>query len=165
MGDLLAGMRAFWETDEGKAATAKSEAEEADLRDWLADHPEIVVTEHGGWAPEQWIGYVDGTGFYFRERHDLWRIETELAYKVEPSSNVSTWDKEAQDFTPGRHHSFSGKIIAEGAADCPGYGTTPLQRLRFIVQIVQTYYRQQSCDHPGMVNYCPICGLARGVSA
>jgi hypothetical protein len=36
------------------------------------------VHSHGGLTPEEWRGEVDGHSFYFRERHDEWRIEVDL---------------------------------------------------------------------------------------
>lgn len=55
---------------EGLAATAARQAEEDALEAWVEADGGIEVRSHGGCAPEQWEGTVDGHSFYFRERHD-----------------------------------------------------------------------------------------------
>jgi hypothetical protein len=71
-------MKAFWESPEGQQITAGERAAEADLQAWLATQENVIVGSHGGFAPEQWCGDVDGHSFYFRERHGDWRIELDL---------------------------------------------------------------------------------------
>ena len=69
-GEWRQEMDASWASPEGMGETAAREREESELRQWLVEDGGIVLTEFGGWAPEQWRGTVDGHSFYFRERHD-----------------------------------------------------------------------------------------------
>lgn len=70
---------AFWASPEGRDIKSARQVEDDALAGWLATQPGVVVTSHGGWTPEQWRGSVDGHSFSFRERHDDWRIELDLA--------------------------------------------------------------------------------------
>jgi hypothetical protein len=70
---------AYWASPEGREIQAREQSEEDTLASWVARDPGVTVTSHGGLAPEQWRGTVDGHSFYFRERHDHWRIELDLA--------------------------------------------------------------------------------------
>ena len=76
---VIAGLlAAYWASREGRAFRVREAAEEADLADWLAGQPGVVISAHGGLMPEQWRGSVDGHSFYFRARHGHWRIELDL---------------------------------------------------------------------------------------
>ncbi len=122
---------------------------------------------HGGLAPEQWRGTVDGHSFYFRERHDHWRIELDLA----PSGRfVEVWtgndDANARKFK----EIDEGEVIAEGTTAVAGYGETPLERARFIVDQIRTNLRRRRCtvhntEHDALelllgrpLEWCPVCG-------
>ena len=72
------GIEAFWRSPEGQQITAAEQAADAELQTWLAEQTGVIVHDHGGLAPEQWRGTVDGHSFYFRERHDEWCIELDL---------------------------------------------------------------------------------------
>jgi hypothetical protein len=72
------GLEALWRSPEGQRIKAAEQAAEAELQAWLAEQTGVIVRSHGGLAPEQWRGEVDGHSFYFRERHDEWRIELDL---------------------------------------------------------------------------------------
>jgi hypothetical protein len=72
------GIEAFWRSPEGQRIKATEQADEADLQAWLAAQTGVNVHSHGGLTPEEWRGEVDGHSFYFRERHDEWRIEVDL---------------------------------------------------------------------------------------
>jgi len=74
----LASIDEFWESDEGRELAAARQADEDELAAWLSERPDLVVHRHGGLCPEQWRGEVDGHSFYFRERHDHWRVELDL---------------------------------------------------------------------------------------
>ncbi len=52
----MAAIDAHWDTAEGRTQEADRQAEEDELVGWLVGHPDVVVTSHGGWAPEQWRG-------------------------------------------------------------------------------------------------------------
>ena len=162
-------MDAFWSSPEGEQATARREAEEQELDQWLASNPGVVVSSHGGYAPEQWWGSVDGRAFYFRERHDQWRIELDLR----PSGRFSTvwvggdWDDESSF---EQREIEIGDIIAKGTTDVAGYGDTPLGRLAFIVAVIREHVGRQSCSvHTSdreaaeaalgrPMKWCPECG-------
>lgn len=90
-----------------------------------AKHAGVVVHRGGGMAPEQWWGDVDGHSFYFRERHDEWRIGLDLR----PSGrSVSTWVGGELDDENGfePRESEEGDVIAEGTTSVDGYGSTPV---------------------------------------
>jgi hypothetical protein len=130
----------------------------------------VVVARHGGCAPEVWEGSVDGHTFYFRERHDHWRIELDLRptgrhYKAWVDSPLD--DNASFEFRDVRE----GDMIAEGATRVEGYGDTPLDRIRFIARTIRSHLGRTSCTvHEGPsldhlrallgpdLNWCPACG-------
>lgn len=135
---------AFWASPEGRDIETARQVEEDALAGWLAAQPGVVVTSHGGWAPEQWRGSVDGHTFFFRERHDHWRIELDLA----PSGRFAeVW--RGGDPDDGAAHEFTeldeGEVIAEGTTSADGYGETPLERARFLVDTIRTHLRRRGC--------------------
>jgi hypothetical protein len=158
----------FWASDEGQAIHAKSEAEEQALLIWLAAHPNVVVTSHGGMAPEQWEGSIDGRRFYFRERHDEWRIELDLRGT---GRFVKVWTSADSEDEPEQLREIQqGDIVARGTIDDDGYGATPAERIQFIVNTVRTHIRREACrlhredlaHLSGMLGsepaWCPACG-------
>lgn len=162
-------INAFWESPEGQAITADREAAEADLQAWLAVQEGVVVRSHGGWAPEQWRGEVDGHSFYFRERHDQWHIEIDLR----PSGHFArTFAGTDRDGAPQYKEKEleRGDVIAHGTTDADGYGSTLIERAQFIVNTVRTHLARQTCilHHNDLssietllgakVNWCPACG-------
>jgi hypothetical protein len=161
---------AFWASSEGRQIATARQAEEDALASWLAAQSGVVVTSHGGWAPEQWHGSVDGHTFYFRERHDHWHIELDLA----PSGRFArVWrggdptDAAALDSV----ELDEGEVVAEGTTAADGYGDTPLERARFLVDTIRTHLRRRGCTtHTagraeleqllgGPAAWCPACGL------
>lgn len=167
--EMFAAMDEFWTTPEGQEITAARAADGAELDAWLAATPDFTVTSHGGLAPEQWWGTVDGRSFYFRERHDEWRIELDLR----PSGrHVRAWNGSDLD----AEESFEPKeieegVIAEGTISADGYGRTSVERARFILDKIRIHVRRQSCEvHIGglddlelllgrPVDWCPACGV------
>jgi hypothetical protein len=162
-------LEAFWRSPEGQRITAAEQAAEAELHAWLADQPEVTVHSRGDLAPEQWTGDVDGHSFYFRERHDEWRLELDLR----PSGRfvrtvVGTYD----DGTVGYHQREldEGDIIASGTTAAEGYGATPVRRAQFIVDTIRIHLTRQACTHHrgdlssinailgGEARWCPACG-------
>lgn len=81
-------IEAFWESPEGQRIGAEEQAAEADLSAWLAVQQGVTVGSHGGLAPEQWDGEVNGHSFYFRERHGEWRIELDLRPTPAPTATA-----------------------------------------------------------------------------
>jgi hypothetical protein len=166
----MAEMDAYWASPEGQAVRAHEEAEEAALQNWLAGQPAVVITSHGGWAPEQWRGFVDHHSFYFRERHDHWRIELDLR----PSGRFChVWkggDRDDEENLELKEID-EGDVIAKGTTGADGYGQTPLERAHFIVGTIRTHLRRQGCsvhvdrrDDLEMLlaaplEWCPACGL------
>jgi hypothetical protein len=128
------------------------------------------VHSHGGWAPEQWRGNVDGHSFYFRERHDAWHIEIDLC----PTDQfLKAIDGRNDDGTTRyRQREFQqGDVITTGTVDAEYYGTTVVQRAQFIVTTIRDHLRRRSCTHHRdnhdaitaalgtSVDWCPTCGI------
>lgn len=166
--EWLAERDGFWASEEGQRITAAEQAEEAELDAWLADHAEVVVRSHGGLAPEQWWGEVDGRSFYFRERHEEWRIELDLR----PSGRfVKAWVSGSLDDGVFEQRELDeGNIIAEGTTGVDGYGETPVERVRFIVDAIRTHLQRAGCEvhtterddlellFGRPLAWCPACG-------
>lgn len=160
---------AFWESPQGQQITAARQAEEAELLAWLAAQHGVAVHTHGGMAPEQWRGEIDGHSFYFRERHEEWRIELDLAPSGRFATAVTGVDA-AGEVSYQQRELSEGEVIAQGVVGMPGYGSTPVQRARFIVDTVRTHLAQQACALHGEdlssleallgrdVRWCPACG-------
>jgi hypothetical protein len=107
-----------------------------DIEAWLATQRGVVVHGHGGFAPEQWRGKVDGHTFYFRERGDVWRIEPDMR----PSGRFARAFVGTQVDGEARYEEREldeGDVIACGTTDVDGYGTTPVERARFIVDTIR----------------------------
>jgi hypothetical protein len=165
-----AGMDEYWESPEGRAQAAARQVEEDELISWLAANPDVVVTTHGGMAPEQWRASVEGHSFYFRERHGDWRIELDLR----PSGRFyRAWvggDLE-DDANFELRQTEEGDVIAEGTTGVGGYGETPVERAGFIVEQIRVHLEQGRCDlhtaeREGLellfgrrLRWCPACGL------
>jgi hypothetical protein len=169
-GTWMAEMDAYWDSPEGRAITEARAAEDATLHAWLEANPDVTIASHGGMAPEQWRGTVDDHSFYFRERHDHWRIELDLR----PSGRFyRAWVEGGldDDASYEQREVETGDVIAEGATTVEGYGTTPLERARFIAGTIRAHLRRQDCDvHAHELddlealcgrpfNWCPACGL------
>ncbi|MBS9535477.1 hypothetical protein KIH27_17975 [Mycobacterium sp. M1] len=160
---------AFWQSPEGQQIRAAEHADEEELQAWLAAQQGVTVRSHGGLAPEQWRGEIDGHSFYFRERHGEWRIELDLAPSGHFATAVTGVDENGEMRCEPRELD-AGEVIAEGVAGADGYGTTPVERARFIVDTVRTHLGQQTCTvHTadlsalatllgGDVQWCPNCG-------
>lgn len=73
---LLNDIDEYWKSPEGLEVRAADDAVEGQLHAWLAQQQGVAVDSHGGWAPEQWRGTVDGHRFYFRERGGDWDLES-----------------------------------------------------------------------------------------
>ena len=168
-GEWQAERDAFWASREGQRITAESDAEEAALALWLTHHPEVEVESHGGAAPEQWWGTIDGHSFYFRERHDDWRVELDLR----PSgrfSNVWIGGDLDDPASLEQREIEVGEVIAEGTTSVAGYGDSPVGRLWFIVESVRAHLRRLKCTtHTAERDdlellfgrpllFCPSCG-------
>jgi hypothetical protein len=170
MAEWLSGLREFWESPDGQRSEAARDAEEAELQAWLAAHPEVTITSHGGLAPEQWKGAVDGHSFYFRERHSDWRIELDLR----PSGRfVKRWVSGDLDDESSFElvETSEGDVIAEGTTRVHGYGDSPVERVQFIVDTIRNHLAPLQCGlHTGPavadlaallgdgLRWCPSCG-------
>ena len=165
-----ASLDEYWESPAGRAQTAIRQAEEDELIARLGANPDVVVTTHGGLAPEQWRGSVDGHSFYFRERHGDWRIELDLR----PSGHFYrawTGGDLDDDANFEVRETDAGDVIAEGTTGAAGYGQTPVERARFIVDTIRVHLRRQHCEVHTAVEgadlefciaraygWCPACG-------
>lgn len=133
----LNDIREYWESPDSKRLQAANhEAEEA-LQTWLAQHPGVVVHSHGGWAPEQWTGQVDGHSFYFRERGGDWHLELDL----QPTGHIEGIHGHNDDGTPQYRPQplEQGDIIATGTTYTDGYGNTSTERAQFIVTTIRDH--------------------------
>lgn len=139
--ELLDDMNEFWQTSEGQRLQAARHAEEADLQAWLADQPSVVVHDHGGYAPEQWRGEVDGHSFYFRERDTEWDIEID----PRPSGSMRVVDGTHDDGTTRyrQHEVIEGDVIATGTIAAESYGANPRERAEFIATTIREHLRRK----------------------
>lgn len=167
---LLNGIDEYWQSPEGLAIRGAEEAAEKELQAWLAQHPGVIVHSHGGWAPEQWRGTIDGHSVYFRERGGEWDLEIDLR---PTGQTMRVVDGQNGDGTPRyRQQDLErGDIIASGTIDTDRYGTTYVERARFIVTTVRDHLRRKACaHHPDKldaistvlgagVDWCPTCGI------
>ena len=161
---------AFWRSPEGQQIRAAERAAEAELEAWLAAQPGVIVHSHGGLAPEQWRGEVDGHTFYFHERHDEWRIELDMRPSGRFARAVVSTDLDGEARYEQRELD-EGDVIANGTTDVEGYGTTPVERAKFIVDTIGVHLSREACtlhaeDLSSIeallgreVRWCPACGI------
>lgn len=167
---LLNGIDEYSQSAASPQIRAADEAAEQDLHTWLAQHPGVVVHSHGGWAPEQWRGEVDGHSFYFRERGGDWDLEIDLR---PTGQTMRVVDGQNDDGTT-RYRQLDlerGDIIASGTLYTDGYGTDPAERAYFIVNIIRDHLRRKVCAHHSgklaeisdilgsRIGWCPTCGI------
>jgi hypothetical protein len=167
--DMRSGIKAFWDSPEGKQIRARQYAAEAELQAWLATQPGVVVRSHGGLAPEQWRGEVDGHTFYFRERHGEWRIEIDLRPRGHFARAVVGTGADGEHRFEERELD-GGEVIAQGITDVESYGAIPLERAMFIVDTIRIHLARVACDLHTQdlssigillgceVRWCPSCG-------
>jgi hypothetical protein len=159
----------FKQSPEGQRIAAAEQAHEAELQAWVGAQDDVIVHSHGGFMPEQWHGEVDGHRFYFRERHDEWRIELDLR----PSGRfVQAIASTANDGTVSyqERQVDEGDVIAHGTTSAEGYGTRPVERAQFIVDTIRIHLIRQACTYHrddlssieaalGIhARWCPACG-------
>lgn len=171
----LNDLDAYRKSPDGQHARAAAQAAEAELHAWLAQHPGVVVDSYGGWAPEQWTGEIDGHSFYFRERHDDWRIEIDLRPTGRFVNVIDTHDVDGTARSQ-QHELEQGDVIATGYIDAEGYGTTLVERAQFILTTIRDHLTQKTCAHPldvldaiatlfgGHLQWCPACGTRLGAT-
>jgi hypothetical protein len=159
----------FWSSPEGQQIVEHDAAQEADLQSWLATQSGVVLSSHGGYAPEQWEGTVDGHSFYFRERWGNWSLELDLRPNGSFGRAITGVDANGEIETEEFEHR-SGDVIAEGAIGTDGYGDNPLQRAQFIIDMIRIYLARQTCAHLSAdlsvigdilddeLRWCPACG-------
>lgn len=166
----LDAIQEYWQSPEGLQSRAAVEAAERELQDWLAHHQQgVVVHSHGGWAPEQWTGDVDGHSFYFRERHGDWHLEIDLHPTGRSIPVVDGSDDDGA--TRYRQQTVEeGEVIATGTTYADGYGTTAVERAQFIVTTIRDHLAQKSCTHHlgqldaisdvlgSTARWCAVCG-------
>jgi hypothetical protein len=162
-------MAAFWATPEGQKVAADEQAAEADLQAWLAVQHDVTVSSHGGFAPEQWRGEVDGHTFYFRERGGEWHIELDLRPCGRYARALAGVDDDGA-LRYNEREVDEGDVIAHGTSDVEGYGATPIGRAKFIVDTIRIHLARQTCTlhHDDLssieallgskISWCPACG-------
>lgn len=136
----------YWDSPDGISARAADTAADRELQTWLTQQPNVTVDGHGGWAPEQWRGEVDGHSFYFRERHDDWHLEIDL----HPTGRFLRVVDGRNDDGTMRYRQQAiehGDIIATGTVSDDGYGATLLERARFIVTTIRYHLTRAACTH------------------
>jgi hypothetical protein len=121
-----------------------SAPQNAELDAWVAAQPGVVVHSHGGLPPEQWRGEVDGHSFYFRERHDEWRIELDLRPSGRFARAVVGTDHDGKARYEDRGLD-EGEVIARGITDVDGYGSAPIERPKFIADTIRVHLARQVC--------------------
>jgi len=117
-----------------------------------------------------WGSSVDGHSFYFRERHDEWRIELDQRPSGYYWRAVIGTDHEGAPVYENREWE-EGDIIASGTTDAEGYGTTLVERAQFIVDTIRIHLARRACTyHRGDLSsieailgapayWCPTCGV------
>jgi len=115
------------------------------------------------------LGRAPSTVFYFRERHGEWRIELDLR----PNGRFARVFRGTDANGDARYEQFEldeGDVIAYGTTADEGYGTTPLERAQFIVDIIRIHLARQACTHHRndlptiqavlgtQLRWCPTCG-------
>lgn len=148
--------RGAWLTDLRDSEWAKvvreqHEAEEGEIREWLAGQVDVTAKRTSSYAPEQWEGTVDGHSFYFRERHNEWRIELDLQPSGRFVTRVVGVDEQERPVTE-QVEMTEGEVIADAL------GSVPVEHLDFIVRTIREHLWQRSCTHGGALLYCPSCG-------
>jgi len=164
------GIEEFWRSPEAQRIKAAEMAAEAELQEWLALQNGVSVHSHGGWAPEVWRGDVDGHSFYFRERHDEWSIELDLRPSGRFVRTVAGTDEDGAIHCE-EHEVNEGDVIASGTTASECYGTTPVERAKFIVDTIRIHLYRQACTHHRggdlssvaailrtEIRWCPVCG-------
>lgn len=159
----------FWSSPAGQRIVADERAANAELDDWLATQQGVTIRRHGGFAPESWAGYIDGRSFTFRERFGQWDIEIDhhpsgrFVQQIAGTNPDETAAYRAHELDVGEH-------IASGTIDNPGYGTTTVERARFIVETIRTHLNRQACRYHlatlasldaalgAQAQWCPLCG-------
>jgi hypothetical protein len=138
-----------------KESRERHEAEEREIREWLAGQVDVTAERTSSYAPEQCEGAVDGHSFYFRERHDEWRIELDLSPSGRFATRVVGANEQGQPVTE-QVEMAEGEVIADGLAGALGPAAT--EHLDFIVRIIREHLWRRSCTHGGAFLYCPRCG-------
>lgn len=166
---LMNDIDEYWRSPEGLEARAADKAAEDELQAWLSQQQGVVVDNHGGWAPEQWRGTVDGHGFYFRERGGDWDLEID----VRPTGESMRIIDGHNDHCTTRYRQQDierGDIVASGTIYTHGYGTTTAERAQFIVATIRDHLARAGCTHyldrldtiSGVIGctamWCPRCG-------
>lgn len=145
---FLGDMNEFWQSTEGQRLRAAQQTDEAELQSWLADQPGVLVYDHGGHAPAQWRGEVDGYNFAFRVRDTEWDIEIGLR----PSRRFRRVVDGTNDDGTTRYRLdeiIEGGIIATGTTSAAGYSADLRERAAFIVTTIRNHLRCKRVDEVG----------------
>ncbi|MEI6624595.1 MAG: hypothetical protein WCP28_22125 [Actinomycetes bacterium] len=126
----------LWEQERADLATARAAAAALGAE----------CTRYGGVFPLNVTGVVDGRAFYFRLRHQQWRIQ--IAGPDAPLDDPSTHDDPA------------ALVIATSDELCaPGSKRVdPATVIGVIVARIRRHLLAADCEHPGAITFCPLCG-------
>ncbi|MGH7734993.1 MAG: hypothetical protein ACREOE_15230 [Gemmatimonadales bacterium] len=161
-------LRELWDSKPFSELSSAQEREEAEIEAWLAGQPQVEATRTTWMAPKQWEGTVDGHSFYFRERHDFWRIELDLAESGRFARRLLRLDDEGSMVTEPVPI-MEGEVIAEGTG--LQLGGTPVDHIASIVRTIRDHLWSAQCalllaemraadkrgdvTHPGQAPYPP----------
>ena len=135
-----------WRSLQGRQIGATEQADLEAIADWVLTQDGVVIDSHGGFAPEHWSGDVDGHHFSFRERHGQWAIEIDHQPSGRFIQQVVGTEADGSPVYRTRELE-AGTLVTSGTTDVAGYGTTAVERARFIVETIRTHLTRQSCSH------------------
>jgi len=87
---------------------------------------------------------VEGRTFYFRERPDEWRIELNLRPSGRFARALVGTDSDGEARYEERELD-EGDVIAHGTTAVDRYGSTPVERAKFIVDTIRVHLSREAC--------------------
>ena len=154
-----ANWQAWWDSPQAAELSAAHQREEDAIAAWLAGQPGVDARRTSSYAPEQWVGTVDGRTFYFRERGGSWGIELDMVAAGKYAQRLLRVD-EGGKFVTELVPVMEGEVIARGADS--DLGAAPVDHIAFVVRTIRDHLRGVSCEHHGARLFCPDCGQRMG---
>lgn len=112
----------------------------------------VEIRSYGGMAPFTIHGVVDGRAFWFRERHDLWRVE--IAPDEQPLADLE------------QVHAFSVIVVGEGGSEDLEQGNAfDVAALQVACDAVRLFLLRRECVHEthllggAAARFCGACGV------
>ncbi|MUL78967.1 hypothetical protein [Mycolicibacterium sp. CBMA 226] len=165
-------IEAYWSSPEGQQIAAAEQAADAEFADWLTTQDSVTMSRLADFAPEQWTGEIDGHRFEFRERHGQWNIEIDQHPSGRYIQHVAGTDPDGTLVYREREIE-EGEHIGSGTTADEGYGSTLIERARFIIDKIRTHLTRQTCRYHldtmehldallgAPARWCPLCGARR----